>query len=428
MRKYRFFVFAWLTVFLFGGCVSKNPADNNLDTYIFNPYFKPKVAAAEGKKAAFSDNRIWYLSSESGQQGLHSMNMDGSDVRLEFGTEDIRSIAIRDEQLWTAEYVGMDVNHCGEFRLFQPFSRQRHNLYVRKNLLSDIDVSVATTSETVDANLFDLYPIADDILLMRFTYPNLPTGGLALSDGYLRIGDTRLISTNELVSLTEYDRPDDFYSYIMNDTFTLGSRGNCVFCDYEPYDVIHEQQVLPMDVRHWKDGWPFYHLVYAKGKNYCFTDRHSVRWVSVDPVDSGVITRFEGEEYIYASYHTDSTHLLLTRHEEIKYRTILPDKIRSDKRLYRIDLKTGEREQMLSIEHPAEFVYLSDCYAATAEGKTLTLYDLRGETAEAIREIELEHEIVDKANKTDCAGGWWFLYRFNEETNRDELIEKVRLY
>ena len=39
-----------------------------------------------------------------------------------------------------------------------------------------------------------------------------------------------------------------------------------------------------------------------------------------------------------------------------------------------------------------------------------------------------EHEIVDKANKTDCAGGWWFLYRFNEETNRDELIEKVRLY
>ena len=39
--------------------------------------------------------------------------------------------------------------------------------------------------------------------------------------------------------------------------------------------------------------------------------------------------------------------------------------------------------------------------------------------------IPLTHKIVDRANKVDSAGGWLFLYHFNEETQRDELIEKV---
>ena len=39
--------------------------------------------------------------------------------------------------------------------------------------------------------------------------------------------------------------------------------------------------------------------------------------------------------------------------------------------------------------------------------------------------IEIEHNIVDRANKVDTAGDWLFLYRFNEKAQRDELIEKV---
>jgi len=416
--------FAFICMILMGlslcGCVSKNPEDNNLDAYMFNPYLKPNIMAEDGKKVALSDDRIWYLSAESGQQGLHSMAADGSDVRLEFQTEDIRSIAMRNGCIWTAEFVGMDKNHCGEFRLFQPFLRQRGNLYARKNLLSGIDVSLITNYETDDTNLFDLYPIADDVLLMRFTYPHLPTGGLSLSSSYLRIGDTKFIRTSELVELSEYDRPDDFRSYIMNDVFTLGYRGNCVFCDYEAYDVIREQQVLPSDVRHWKNGWLFYNLVYARGKNFYFTDRQSMWRISVDPVKARIITRFEKDERIYASYHTDDTHLLLTWKDV--------EKRRSDKCLYRIELQSGAKTRMLSTGKKAEFVYLNETYTAVAEDKTLTLYDISGAEAKEVRQIELSHEIADKANKTDCAGGWWFLYRFNEETNRDELIEKVRLY
>ena len=41
------------------------------------------------------------------------------------------------------------------------------------------------------------------------------------------------------------------------------------------------------------------------------------------------------------------------------------------------------------------------------------------------RTIKINHNIVDPANKVDTAGGWLFLYHFNEETQRDELIEKV---
>ena len=48
-----------------------------------------------------------------------------------------------------------------------------------------------------------------------------------------------------------------------------------------------------------------------------------------------------------------------------------------------------------------------------------------GDKAVLLRTIEIEHNIVDCANKVDNAGDWLFLYRFNEKTQRDELIEKV---
>ena len=45
-----------------------------------------------GKKAAAYHDRINYLSAEEGTQGIYSMLLDGTDVRLEFEAEDIRSL------------------------------------------------------------------------------------------------------------------------------------------------------------------------------------------------------------------------------------------------------------------------------------------------------------------------------------------------
>jgi tricorn protease-like protein len=49
----------------------------------FYTNIKPDSNANYGKKAAFCDGRVYYLSAENGTQGIYSMNADGSDVRIE---------------------------------------------------------------------------------------------------------------------------------------------------------------------------------------------------------------------------------------------------------------------------------------------------------------------------------------------------------
>ena len=80
---------------------------------------------------------------------------------------------------------------------------------------------------------------------------------------------------------------------------------------------------------------------------------------------------------------------------------------------------------MLELDQGDAFLYIDDAIVATASNNVISIYDIAGDKAVLRRTIEIEHNIVDYANKTDTAGGWLFLYRFNEKTQRDELIEKV---
>ena len=80
------------------GCAASRQED--FDTRPFYASFKPQDDDAYGKKTACYDGRIYYLSDEGGTQGVHSMRPDGSDVRLELITEDIRSIQITEDAVW----------------------------------------------------------------------------------------------------------------------------------------------------------------------------------------------------------------------------------------------------------------------------------------------------------------------------------------
>ena len=70
-------------------------------------------------------------------------------------------------------------------------------------------------------------------------------------------------------------------------------------------------------------------------------------------------------------------------------------------------------------------MYADDSKFAVASGKKLMIYTIADSSPQLLRKITLDNKMVDNANKVDSAGGWLFLYRFNEETQRDELIEKV---
>lgn len=48
-----------------------------------------------------------------------------------------------------------------------------------------------------------------------------------------------------------------------------------------------------------------------------------------------------------------------------------------------------------------------------------------GAKPELLRTISLGHAVIHYANKVDAAGDWLFLYGFNADSGRDELLEKV---
>ena len=100
---------------------------------------------------------------------------------------------------------------------------------------------------------------------------------------------------------------------------------------------------------------------------------------------------------------------------------------RRPQQLYRADLARGESQLLLRLPRSAAFVYLDETRAIAAKGKKLLFYDLTGEQAEQTGTMELSTRIVDRRNKVECAGGRLFLYRFNDKTMRDELVEKVRI-
>jgi hypothetical protein len=93
--------------------------------------------------------------------------------------------------------------------------------------------------------------------------------------------------------------------------------------------------------------------------------------------------------------------------------------------LYRVNPDTGEKTCLLKLGRNQAFLYADRKIALAASDKTISIYDISTNTAVLQKTIPLTHKIVDRANKLDTAGGWLFLYHFNEEMQRDELIEKV---
>jgi len=143
--------------------------------------------------------------------------------------------------------------------------------------------------------------------------------------------------------------------------------------------------------------------------------------------------RFPKREHLFAVYDSGDDLLLLTR--RFRHTDLLSSAMQSlfhfeairGESLYRFNPETGASKRLLKLGEKQAFLYIDDQIAVIAKVKQVLIYDISVDKPTLKRTIDLDHIIVDRANKVDSAGGWLFLYRFNEETQRDELIEKVNL-
>jgi len=427
------------------GCVIRDPSFNNLDTVCFYANIKPDANADYGKKTAVYQNRIYYLSAENGTQGVYSMRLDGSDVKLEFAAEDIRALAVKEDGFYYSGFSDIDTNSNGEYRLFR--------LYNRTTALSDpIDLlSAAKRAEYMRGdNVWDFYIAADGVIFIRTADVYWITGTVDLSLATLFDGEMLSTADYELVvkdrnafEKTRIEQDLMVYRYDEQYTATsidVGSEENEVsiygHTNVFLFSATLNRTVLPIDTIFLRtrqrnktitERW----ILRLSESEVLFATEAALATYNVETCTGEVISSFWSTESIYATYDTGTDILLLTKkfrgNEWVlrKFRSIFDIPTQKGENLYRADPETGERTKLLSLGQDEEFLYVDDNLAVSASENIVSLYDISGETAVLLRTIELEHEVVDPANKVDAAGDWLFLYRFNDATGRDELLEKV---
>ena len=446
MKRIRNLLFVIVLALLFAcaGCVARSPEFNNLDTYLFYANMKPALANY-GKKAAVYDNRIYYLSAELGKQGIYSMSLDGTDVRQEFSAADIRSLTVDASGFYYSCFSHVGTNDNGEYRCFQLLYRDSA-AGAPIDLISQAENPVQSDLE----NIWDFYLADDGSVYFRTAQMDFYLGCINLS--------VSAIDQGRILTMPDYSIPLDNLSAIRDPQLDGGlviyQRKNQMFpvstytateADWAKiyddenvsmFDMTKQTTVLPIDALF---------LSGAERGNGRYSDHWLLRYT-----DQGVLLAYEAGIYkyvgidetlcsfpktesIYSTYDTGSDIFLMTKTfrkdgwVQNKFRKLFHIPTQKGENLYRLDPLTGVCPAILKLREGEAFLFIDDDTVTTASGKEISIYAIHNDNAELLRTIQVEHTIVDRANKVDSAGDWLFFYRFNEQTQRDELIEKVNI-
>ena len=192
-RKYILFAVLPVLAAVFSSCLRLSPTAFNLDTQRFQTFFHEDAESHCGKKTACYDGRIYYLSDESGTQGVHSMRPDGSGVKLVFPAEDIRSLQIT-EQFFL--YAGFEKNVEElnlTYRSFTGFRRkntERNSSALQNAAGEEAAVLLPVLPEW---NIWDVRLTEDGLLIFRINAPDYTDGSPVLKTELVRAADGRII-------------------------------------------------------------------------------------------------------------------------------------------------------------------------------------------------------------------------------------------
>ncbi|MEA4939865.1 MAG: hypothetical protein VB091_09795, partial [Christensenella sp.] len=196
-------------------------------------------------------------------------------------------------------------------------------------------------------------------------------------------------------------------------------------------------QVLPVDNLFLSLGdysdFPIRWIVRKNQSHFLIAGDNGLTDYDLDANAGEQLVRFPKRENLFAIYDSGDDLLLLTRrfrHTDILslyFEYLFSVETIKGESLYRFDPETGQSRRLIKLGVKQAFLSVDDHFAAVAKGKQVLIYDISAEKPKLVRTIDLNHEIVDRANEVDTAGGWLFLYQFNLKTCRDELIEKVNI-
>ncbi len=440
------FLFVALPLLCLSGCTLRTPGMNKLDSLTFAANLKADSNANYGKKAAYRDGRIYYLSSERGTQGIYSMNPQGEDVVLEIPVEDIRAISVQGDSIFFSGFAGIRQNINGPFRQFQLFKKERKSAQVVEYL-----ENFTYRPDSIDNNVWDFYLGANDTVVVQYvdctdyiadpwlsiiTFQNkqaIPIEQYNIIESGTKSAQTQ--GNDALLNLSSLRE----FCFVSHQSLEPGISGSVRLYGRQSisvYDYANHRVAFPID-RLFSVTSTF--RAHDFNRNFCQISDHGILFSYMKGLTSyhsetkqaADIVTFSAPEFVYQTMDLDDPILVFT--EKLRGNSFLNQLATESfhqnralqETLYRFDPETSDIVRLLSIGRNHAFLAADADTAVTGGGKSISIYDIGGDKAELLRTIQMEHNIVDRANKVDTAGGWLFLYRFNEQTQRDELIEKV---
>lgn len=428
------------------GCTRYNPDINDFDNTGFYANLKGSTLSPIGKKAAYYEGRIYYLSSELGRQGIYSMDTSGKDIRLEISVEDIRSINVRDDGIYYAGFAGIKKNPSGTFRQFRLLI-QKTGETKTVDYLKDVDY--ACDWPVADGNVWDFYISNHGVVVICFAEVN--------HHMKVQIREVASFLNGHVVPRTDYTIVNEGtavnYEGLNQSTLAVGQlNGISLISDsFSMTDSPTKEfltfclSVLDQNTRNdvvkmmtgsylgYNDDDADYLRWFCRGNSdgFILASVHGLEKYDLATNTVSDIVTFDQPENVYAQIDCGDNFLVFTEllrktydldyhyYRELKQTRALAES------LYRVDPEIGAKQLLLAIEKENAFLYADAETTVTGGGKTISIYDISGDKAVLLRTIAIEHNILGYSNKVDTAGGWLFLYRFNEQTQRDELIEKV---
>ncbi len=431
---------------ILGACIPYDQSFNDIDARIFSAHMKPYPSDETGKKAVLHGERIYYLSGELGQQGIYSMRLDGSDIQFEFPVEDIRAIQMKEDGFYYCGYRNTGSNYNGTYRIFRLYhrsSRQEEPYDVIQQFQNTVDLSDTNTWDfhfDADRNLFirsvEQYAITSINNLCIYSFVN---GTVVPKAEY------QVLTNDDVVFQKDYPR-ESLSTYRIQDQYFILSNPIGSFSGEEMvgnrvsialFDDALQRQVLPVDNLFLSLGdysdFPIRWIVRKNQSHFLIAGDNGLTDYDLDAKAGEQLVRFPKRENLFAIYDSGDDLLLLTRrfrHTDILslyFEYLFSVETIKGESLYRFDPETGQSRRLIKLGVKQAFLSVDDHFAAVAKGKQVLIYDISAEKPKLVRTIDLNHEIVDRANEVDTAGGWLFLYQYNLKTQRDELIEKVNI-
>ena len=448
--KFSRFICIWLgfslLIFILSGCTIRDHDINNFDNVGFYANLKADAHSAIGKKAAYYDGRIYYLSSELGTQGIYSMDQQGEDILLEIPVEDIRSINVRDDGIYYVGFAGLEKNVSGPYRQFR--------LLIQKNGEAQVvdylkDVGYPCDWPVADGNVWDFYISNHGVVVICFAEVNhhmkvqLREVASFLKGHVVPRTDFTIVNEGTAVNYESFNQGTLDIGQLngislISDSFSMTDSPTKEFLTFclSAIDLNTKDHVVKMlagSYLGYNDDDSDYVRWFCRGNSdgFILASVHGLEKFDLATNTVSDIATFDQPENVYFQIDCGDNFLVFTEllrktyDLDYRYSKKLKQTRALAESLYRVNPETGAKQLLLTLEYNNAFLYADAKTAVTGGGKVISIYDITGSKAELLRTMTIEHNIVDRANKVDTAGGWLFLYRFNEQTQRDELIEKV---